>query len=302
MASDACDTPDPARAPALPQRLRGQVVGGYRLVEPLAHWPVGAIYLGARVADDASLPQTAVVRLLGSAWASHPEERMVLETRFVREVAILQRLSHPHILRLLTFAVAWGMPYTVVPYMSGGTLATALHRGPLPLLETARYLGEIAAALDHAHGEGILHGDVKPSNVLLDAEGTSYLSDFSLARLLGAEQDASAPAGIVIGTPQYMAPEQARGAMVGPAADIFSLSVLLYQLVTGAFPFSSSSPIETLMRVLRDEPTTPRALRSDLPAPAEAALLQGLAKRPEDRFASARELAHAFACGLALVE
>jgi len=298
MTSDARDDPSQPPTQASPLGLSGQIVGGYRLTRPLAHWPVGAVYLGDRVAHDTSSPTAAVIKVLGMSWTDRPGEREDAAARFLQEVAIVQRLTHPHILRLLDAGRVRGMPYKVFPYMAGGTLATALYSGPLALPETARSLGEIAAALDYAHGQGILHGDVKPSHVLLDAEGASYLSEFGLARLLGAARDSSASTGIVIGTPEYMAPEQAQGVMVDRAADIFSLSVLLYQMVTGALPFSSQSPVETLLRVLRDAPISPRALRPALPAPAEAALLRGLAKRPEDRFASAGDLAQAFACAL----
>jgi serine/threonine-protein kinase len=244
------------------------------------------------------LPKSAVVKVLGMMWTDQPGERAVAAARFLREAAIVQRLSHPHILRVLAVGLVQGMPYVVTPYLPGGTLASALRHGPLPLPETARFLAEIAAALDYAHSQGIVHGDVQPAHVLLDDSGASYLGDFGMARLVHPASGAAWAGGVIIGTPPYMAPEHAQGAVVGPAADIFSLSVLLYQVVTGVLPFTGRLPVDILLSVLRDAPTSPRTLRPDLPAPAEAALLQGLAKQPEDRFASAGELADAFARGL----
>jgi serine/threonine protein kinase len=283
---------------ASPLRLRGRVVGGYRLTRPLAHWPGGAVYLGARVARDTSSAKSAVVKVFGLTRIAQPWERANAAARFLREAAIVQRLSHPHILRVLAVGLVRGMPYMVFPFISGGSLATALCGGPLSLPETARSLSVMASALDYTHDAGILHEDVKPAHVLLDAEGARYLTDFGMARLTRTASGATWPAGVVIGTPAYMAPEQAQGAVVGPAADIFSLSVALYQMVTGVLPFTGQSPVETLLSVLRDTPTNPRSPRPDLPAPAEAALLKGLAKRPENRFSSCRAIADAFALGL----
>jgi len=149
MESDALNSPDTALAQTSPRRLKGYVVGGYRLAHNLGFWLMGAVYVGDRVAREGSLPETALVELLGASWNFNHEECVDVGGRFQREAAILQRLSHPHLLRLLAYWTVGGIPYLVLPYVSGGTLTHLLNRGPLPLPLAARYLSEIAAALRH---------------------------------------------------------------------------------------------------------------------------------------------------------
>ena len=149
MESDALNSPDTALAQTSPRRLTGYVVGGYRLAHDLGFWSMGAVYVGDRVAREGSLPETALVELLGASWNFNYEECVDVGGRFQREAAILQRLSHPHLLRLLAYWTVGGIPYLVLPYVSGGTFTHLLNRGPLPLPLAARYLSEIAAALRH---------------------------------------------------------------------------------------------------------------------------------------------------------
>ena len=149
MESDALNSPDTALAQTSPRRLTGYVVGGYRLAHNLGFWSMGAVYVGDRVAREGSLPETALVELLGASWNFNYEECVDVGGRFQREAAILQRLSHPHLLRLLAYWTVGGIPYLVLPYVSGGTFTHLLNRGPLPLPLAARYLSEIAAALRH---------------------------------------------------------------------------------------------------------------------------------------------------------
>src|SRR5262249_33232809 len=149
----------------------------------------------------------------------------------------------PHILSMLAFGEVQGLPYLVLPYMEGGTLAARLAQqgGPLPLEELARSLTQIASALDYVHQQQLLHRDLKPSNILLDAQGRSYLADFGIVRFTDLGHTTLTGTGQVLGTAAYLAPEQADGSVVGPEADIYSLGVVIYEMVTGRLPFQAQS-------------------------------------------------------------
>jgi serine/threonine-protein kinase len=168
----------------------------------------------------------------------------------------------------------------------------------MPLAEVAALLGQLADGLDYAHRQGVIHRDIKHANALLNAQGQAYLSDFSIVRLLEDTHTQLTATGQILGTPQYMAPEQLAGGKVGPAADIYGLGMVAYELVTGRPAFMGLSLVDVLRQQAQEAPPPPRELRPDLPAPAEAALLKALSKRPEDRFTSAGAFVEAFARGL----
>src|SRR5262249_38746186 len=158
----------------------------------------------------------------------------------------LQLLQHPHILRLLAYGedAETGLPYLALPYLAGGTLAARVRQGPLPLEEVGRYATQLAAVLDYAHGQGVVHRDVKPANVLLDDQEQPFLADFGIAKIFDAAGTTLltlTSTGQVMGTADYMSPEQARGEEVGPATDVYSLGMVLYHLVTGRVPFEGKS-------------------------------------------------------------
>ena len=178
-------------------------------------------------------------------------------------------------------------------HIAGENLAQRIARGPIHVQVAARLLGAVARAVEHLHQQGLVHRDLKPSNILLDHEGEPYVSDFGLAKVfLGAGLEATAT-GVIAGTPSYMAPEQAsgRGGEVGPAADVYSLGAILYELLTGQPPFREESPLDTLLDILRREPTPPRQLDPRLPRGLELICMKCLAKAPEQRYASAAALA-----------
>jgi serine/threonine protein kinase len=283
----------------------GRVLSGYRLVALLGAGGAGAVFLAERV-DDPSI-QRAIKILLPDDDLPAPELAS-FQTRFLREAQAVSQLHHAHILPILSYhAEASGLSYMELPLMSGGTLAGKMAAGPLPLEDVASYLRQIASALDYAHRQGVIHRDVKGANVLLDRDGTPLLADFGIARIF--ERGASQPldttsaraltrTGQVIGTPACMAPEQLTGGAITPQLDIYALGVLAWQMVTGALPFAASDPLQLALQHLNNPPPSARALRPELPEPADAALRRALAKRPEDRFESAGTFAAAFEDGL----
>ncbi len=271
------------------QHLAGRVLGGYRLERLLGTSAAGAIYQGRVVAT----PQVVVTINVGSM-PTDAQARAQHQERFRREAQTLQRLRHPHIIPLLDVGEAEGFTYLVLPSLTSGTLADLLQRQHrLALTDVGGYLTRLASALDYAHSQWVVHRDLKPGSVLLDAQGQPYLSDFQMARF-------TTPTGPsqVVGTPASQAPELADAGQVGPAADIYSLGVMAYELVTGQAPFQAISSPEVLKQHAQEPSPPPRGLRPDLPAAAEAVILQALAQRPEERFQSAGAFAQAFALGL----
>jgi serine/threonine protein kinase len=288
--------------------LLGQTIAGYRLVRMLGQGGMGTVFLGQRLDDTRALVAIKVLRL---PEVMVPDDRAILQTRFLREARAASSLRHAHILPVLSYGEVGGLMYMVMPFIAGGTLGARLARQPglLPLTEIAGYVSQLASALDYAHQHGVVHRDVKPSNVLLDEQGGIYLTDFGIARLFDNGPDGLTlwrgygpttltNAGQIPGTPHYMAPEQINGEPAGPATDIYALGVVLYQLVTGQLPFDGGTPLAIAMKQLQEEPRPPRTLRPELPALAEAAILGALAKEPVARFATAGALAHAFVASL----
>lgn len=280
-----------------PEGLIGRVMGGYRLQRILGRGATGAVFLGERL-DVAG--ELAAVKILMTGLHAPADERLALLERFAREAQTLFSLRHPHIPVVHAYGTdtITNYPYVVLPYLRGDTLAERLKDGPLPLTTAADYLAQIASALDYAHGRGIVHRDVKPANVLLDEHGTLYLSDFGIARILQTPGGTITDTGAVLGTANYMAPEQAIGEHVGPAADIYSLGVVLFQMVTGRLPFEGATPVYTMLQHIQALPPSPREFRADLPEAAALVILRALAKNPEERYASAESLAQAFALGI----
>jgi serine/threonine protein kinase len=288
----------------------GRTLAGYRLMRVLGMGGTSTVYLGESVADTAA-PPVAVKLLAEASVATSAAERATFRARFLRTAGVAAKLHHPHILRVLSYGEDDGLCYLTAPYLDGGTLAARMTarqeegRGPLPLSEVAAYLMQVAGALDYAHHLGVVHRDVKPANLMLDGRGELALTDFGIARLFAGDGEAlTRPGGEaltrtgqILGTVYYMAPEQIRGELVGPAADIYALGVVLYQLVTGRVPFAGDTPLAVAMRHLQDPPEAPHLVRRELPPPLDAVILRALAKEPSARWETAGALARAFAVG-----
>jgi serine/threonine-protein kinase len=163
----------------------------------------------------------------------------------------------------------------------------------MPLAEAVRTVRQVAAALDYAHAQGIVHRDLKPANIMLTAAGQIVITDFGLARIVGATHVTLS--GDIMGTPAYMSPEQAQGKQGDARSDIYSLGVIFYEMVTGQRPFNADSPLAVIMQQLREPVPPPRSLNADLPEAIEPVILRALAKEPDARYRTAGELAEALA-------
>jgi serine/threonine-protein kinase len=245
---------------------------------------MGVVYKARWIALDRIV---AVKVLIGGAHASS-----VIQERFLREARAMAGLEHPHAVRLHSVGVNGDSLFIVMECCEGETLADRIATGPLGPHEAAGLVEKIAGAVQAAHERGLIHRDVKPQNVLFTADGTPKLTDFGLAKNLAAEQHLTAT-GDVIGTPGYMAPEQAsgQGKHTGPATDVYGLGAILFAALTGRAPFQADSRVATLLQVVTQEPEPPSRLRAEVPAALEAICLKCLAKKPEDRYPSAKALA-----------
>lgn len=285
------------------EELVGRTIGNYRLLRMLGKGGMSTVFLAQRVDDSR---ERVAIKVLAPSEVSTEEEEASFQARFLREAEAAQKMHHEHILPVLDYGAADHIFYMVMPLFTGGTLAEKLanEQEPMPLEEVARYLNQLASAIDYAHQQGTVHRDIKPSNVLIDEQGKAFLVDFGILHLFDSgpyaidEASTNLTDGKIYGTPAYMAPERFKGKQVEPATDIYSLGIMLYQLVTGKLPFTADTPMLVGMKHLNEMPPPPRSLRPDLPEPAEAVILKALAKQPADRFASASELATAFDAGI----
>jgi putative two-component system response regulator len=230
------------------------------------------------------LDRFVAIKVLPDFFADDP---LSLE-RFHHEARSIARLNHPNILRVFDYGQDDGVTYLVLEFIEGDTLGDRMGK-PLPLDTVVRLLTPIASALDHAHSQGLLHRDIKPSNILMRKDGTPMLADFGLARMVGTAPKLTS-SGTVMGTPEYMSPEQIGGEEIGPASDLYALAVLAYEMLTGRVPFEGGTAAAVLVSHLnKDMPPTPE-LTGELSAHLESALRRGLAKLPDQRYPTATEL------------
>lgn len=231
-------------------------------------------------ARDEHLGREVALKLLPAEFL---HERLFAE-RFRREAQLAAQLDHPNIVPLYAFGIDGSLPWMAMKFVSGGTLQEQMREGTLGSVQAVAVLRGVAEGLDHAHRNGIVHRDVKPQNILIEGGQRVYLADFGIARTADGSTFAT-PYGAIAGTPQYMAPEQARGSSLDGRCDIYALGVVAYEALTGSVPFKGDTPVAVLMKhVLDPVPVPPRDL---VPEPVTRVILKSLAKRPEDRWRTA---------------
>ena len=270
--------------------LTGKEVGPYHITGVIAEGGMATVYR----ATDTQHGRTVAIKVLLPDFLSDASQ----VKRFQREARHTANLQHPHILPVYSSGVLDdGSPYIVMGFAEGGSLADLLERqrGALPLPQTARILDQVAAALDCAHKQGIVHRDVKPPNILMTADGQAMLGDFGIAKV--AQESSLTATGTMLGTPVYMAPEQFLDQPVGAWTDIYLLAIVLYEMLTGAPPFQGSA--SSLMRKQVQEPPQPLTSRNpELPSALDAVIGRALAKEPGARHRTAGELAADFLTAL----
>ncbi len=269
----------------------GQTVGPYTIIEQLGQGGMATVYK----AFHANLSRYVAIKVLHVAFSSDEG----FQERFKREAQIVGRLDHPHIVPIFDYAMLQNQPYLVMKFIEGQTLKQDLRGERLNLQEVTRIMTAVADALDYAHRQDVLHRDVKPSNIIIDKDGVPFLTDFGLARI-ASSGESTLSQDMMLGTPQYISPEQAQGRRdLGPSTDIYSLGVVLYELVVGRVPFTADTPYAIIHDHIYKPLPLPSRVNPAVPEAVERVLLKALAKNPEDRFRTAGEMILAFKSAVA---
>lgn len=267
---------------SLRPKLQAVLAGRYAIERELGRGGMAIVYL----ANDLRHDRTVAIKLL------QPEITSSLTAeRFLREIRITARLQHPNVLGLFDSGAEAGFCYYVMPYVEGETLRERLERqGPLALSEAIGVAADLCGALAYAHSRGVIHRDIKPENVLFSA-GKAMLADFGLARAISEGQRSITVAGMSLGTPPYMSPEQAQGLeQIDHRSDLYALGCVLFETIAGRPPFAGPSIGRVIQQHLQSPPPSLRDLRPDTPAGLDAAIQRALAKDPAARFQSADEM------------
>ena len=280
--------------------LEGRQLGNYTVTRRIRSGGMGAVYEGRQ---RSAFDRRVAIKVILGTYATDPDMRR----RFAREAKTVARLHHPHILPLIEFGEEQGVLYLVMPFIEGGTLTGYLRRHLPAIHEVATIFSQVLDAVEYAHDEGLIHRDIKSSNVLLESRRSgppyAYLADFGLVRTIQQVELESSYAGTPIpldqvpGTPHYMAPEQTWG-VVTPATDLYALGVLLYQMLTGELPYTDPDDIEVIQMHLHAPVPNPRAADASIPAELGAVVMRAMAKRAEERFADVGEFREAFLAAL----
>jgi serine/threonine protein kinase len=285
------------------QHLIGQVIGSYILEKLLGYGGSSTVFL----AQNQLTSEKVAVKVFLPRSTMDKQARRNFYRRFLREAEATSELDHQNILSINSYGQYNGLPYIVMPYMPGGTLSEYVTRyGPLPLSQAQHYLEQIASALDYAHENGRVHCDVKPANILLDSFGQVVLSDFGIVQILQPNNQNVEPStnssDTLMGTPDYISPEQALGERIDGRSDVYSLAVTLFFLLTGRPPFQADSSITMALMHVHEKPPQLYAFRSDITPQIDRVIAKALSKKPEDRYQTAGMFSTAFAEAVANAE
>ncbi len=266
--------------------MSSETLGSYRLIDRLGAGGMGEVWR----AEDTRLLREVAIKILSERIANDPEWK----ARFLREARTIAQMNHPNIATIFSIEQEAEKLFIVMELVEGESLATVLARGPLPPKEAVNIIRQVAEALAEAHEKGVVHRDVKPDNIIVGKRGVKVL-DFGIAKQVVSTGDAPTltQAGLIVGTPFYMSPEQALGRPVDVRSDLFSLGVLLYEAVTGKRPFEGESVTETMMNIIMQEPGDLAFVAPAAPASLVEVVNRALQKKPERRFGSAGEMVDA---------
>lgn len=269
--------------------LTGRQFGQYRIVAPLGEGGMADVYK----AYQASVDRYVAIKVLPQF---HSRNREFLE-RFRQEAQVLAKLQHPFVVPILDFGESEGYTYLVMTFIKGGTLKGQLTGEPIPLARVGRIISQVGSALGYAHSLGMVHRDIKPTNILIDLHGNSLLTDFGVAKILEGSAEITRTGGI-LGTPAYMSPEQGLGEKIKHTTDIYSLGVVLYEMVTGRTPFQAETPFAVIYKHIHDPLPPPSSIVPNISDELEKVILKALAKDPEDRFETMQEMVDALSKAL----
>jgi serine/threonine-protein kinase len=264
--------------------LTGQRIGRYEILEQIGRGGMAAVYR----AFDQDNDRYVAIKVV----APHLSEDPNFEQRFRLEAQVLRDLRHPNIMPVEDYGELEGYAYLVMPFLKVGTLTDRLIEGPVSPSYGALLVQQIAEALQYLHDEGVVHRDVKPSNILLDEQGNALISDLGLARL--QESHASLTGAMMVGTPAFISPEQARGEKANVLSDQYSLGVILYLLTTGELPFDAETPLAVAIKHISEPLPTIQTVSPNVPETVERVILRATAKDPGERFGSVSEMNFAF--------
>lgn len=268
--------------------LVGKHLDHYRIESEVGQGGMAVVYR----AVDTNTNQEVALKVLSPTIAG--DRRFI--RRFRREGGLLARMKHPNIVPVLDYGESGGYVYLAMPFVRGSTLAVVLKTNRLKLSDVTRWIGQICDALQYAHSRGIIHRDVKPSNIIINDEGNALLTDFGLARQV--EGTNTLTGSMLLGTPAYMSPEQAQGDPVEEASDQYSLGVVLYQVFAGRLPFDGDAPMATVMMHIKEPVPRPGRFNPSIPDPVERVILKSLAKKPAYRYTSVAALKEALEASL----
>ena len=267
----------------------GKQLGDYRVEERIGRGGMARVYRALQP----SVNRRVAIKLIATELAA-PDDLKVFRERFAREAKVIASLEHAHILPIYDYGIVDDTAYIVMRLLEGGSLSDQVVDGPIQMNRIGEIFSQIARGLAYAHSKGIMHRDLKPANILFASNGDAYLTDFGLAKWIEGSP-ALTQSGKIIGTPAYMAPEQLRGDPADHRADIYSMGIILYQMVTGELPFDTETGevVSIIYQHLEKEPEPPRNLNPKIPEAVEKVILKALQKEPNKRYETVADMANA---------